>query len=487
MRKLAVLKTSVILFYGAPLMKYLLKKETVMAKRFIFTFFILFYSFFFHLAPASALPVFAKKYHLPCTACHEAFPKLNDVGIAFKDNGYQMGTERDTPLENLVVSPFALRTTPNVNVQIQTAVPTDQSNSDNISTGTFNLTGLDILSGGVLTKDISYLLVITPFLDNTVDLESVWIRFSNLYDSSWLNIKFGKHELDIPFSQKRAFSLTNSGNNYLVYSYHPGGLANINNFNLGSNQYGLEFMGHSKDSRIRYIVDLNNGSQTAGNQAQGKIPNLYANLSFGFDQENSSERVGLFGDYGYWPTSYKSQGGAPLPGTGTSNKLFSRMGSDLIFNFGSSGTPLGSLSFQYMYGIDDGSLVGQTVIPDTALTCPGLPAPCGTPFNGSAGGSQDGIFHGGTVELQWMPNLKMVLFSHYDWILNKQQADITLPKDYNDQASFTLGSRYYLIQSQYAMVALHGEWGHFATKKTNLVTGEDQITNTFFVGVDYAF
>ncbi|MBI3604427.1 MAG: hypothetical protein HY202_00170 [Nitrospirae bacterium] len=456
-----------------------------MAKNFVFTFLILFYALFFHLTPASALPLFAKKYHLPCTACHEAFPKLNDVGIAFKDNGYQMGTENDTPLQNLVVSPFSLRTTPNVNVQTQTAVPTDQSNSDNISTGTFNLTGLDFLSGGVLSKDISYLLVIAPFLDADVDMEAAWIRFSNLFDSSWLNIKIGKHELEIPFSQKRAFGLTSSGNSYLVYNYHPGGPANINTFNLGDNQFGLELMGHSQDSRIRYVLDLNNGSMEGSNQAQGKRPNLYARLSFGFDQENISERVGLFGDYGYWPTSYKTEGGTPLPGTGANNKAFSRTGTDLIFNFGSSGTPLGSLMFQYMYGIDDGNLIGQTVIPDTALTCPS--PPCGNAFNGSAGGSQDAIFHGGTVELHWMPNLKTVLFSHYDWIFNKQQADISLPDDYNDQASFTLGSRYYLVQSQFSMVALHGEWSYFASKKTNLVTVEDQITNTFFVGVDYAF
>ncbi len=464
-----------------------MKKETVMAKNLIFTFLILFYSFFFHLAPASALPLFAKKYHLPCTACHEAFPKLNDVGIAFKDNGYQMGTDRDAPISNPVVSPFSLRTTPNFNVQTQTAVPTDQSNSDNISTGTFDLTGLDFLSGGVLEKDISYLLVIAPFLGGDLDMEAAWIRFSNLFGSSWFNIKIGKHEMEIPFSEKRAFGLTGSGASYLVYDYHPGGSANININNLGANQFGLELMGHSQNSRIRYVLDLNNGSMEGSNQALGKVPNLYANLSFGFDQENISERIGLFGDYGYWPTSDKTQGGTPLPGTGTNNKPFSRMGTDLIFNFGSSGTPLGSLMVQYMYGVEDGSLIGQTVIPDTALTCPGLPVSCGAPFNGSTGGSQDGIFHGGTVEMQWMPNLKTVLFSHYDWILNKQQADVSLPDDYNDQASFTLGSRYYLVQSQFSMVALHGEWSYFASKKTNLVTVEDQITNTFFVGVDYAF
>jgi hypothetical protein len=32
-----------------------------------------------------------------------------------------------------------------------------------------------------------------------------------------------------------------------------------------------------------------------------------------------------------------------------------------------------------------------------------------------------------------------------------------------------------------------GEWSTLTTQKTNLVTLEDQITNAYLVGVDYAF
>ena len=47
---------------------------------------------------ARAIPAFARKYGMSCTACHEAWPKLNDQGIAFRDNGYQWGTGKDSPL-----------------------------------------------------------------------------------------------------------------------------------------------------------------------------------------------------------------------------------------------------------------------------------------------------------------------------------------------------------------------------------------------------
>src|SRR6202158_3329357 len=45
--------------------------------------------------PARAIPAFARKYGLRCTSCHEAWPKLNDFGRAFRDNGYQMLLGKD--------------------------------------------------------------------------------------------------------------------------------------------------------------------------------------------------------------------------------------------------------------------------------------------------------------------------------------------------------------------------------------------------------
>src|SRR6202047_2482743 len=49
---------------------------------------------FANVHPASALPAFARKYGMPCSSCHEAWPKLSPFGQAFKDNGYQLENER---------------------------------------------------------------------------------------------------------------------------------------------------------------------------------------------------------------------------------------------------------------------------------------------------------------------------------------------------------------------------------------------------------
>src|SRR5712664_3194580 len=47
---------------------------------------------------AHAIPAFARKYGLPCSACHAAWPVLNNFGQTFKDNGYQLGKGRDAPI-----------------------------------------------------------------------------------------------------------------------------------------------------------------------------------------------------------------------------------------------------------------------------------------------------------------------------------------------------------------------------------------------------
>src|SRR5438105_10854336 len=38
---------------------------------------------------ASALPLFARRTGMACTACHEAWPRLTDFGELYRDNGYQ--------------------------------------------------------------------------------------------------------------------------------------------------------------------------------------------------------------------------------------------------------------------------------------------------------------------------------------------------------------------------------------------------------------
>ena len=48
-----------------------------------------------HVEQAKAIPVFARKYATSCITCHTIYPKLNDVGEAFRRNGYQFPANED--------------------------------------------------------------------------------------------------------------------------------------------------------------------------------------------------------------------------------------------------------------------------------------------------------------------------------------------------------------------------------------------------------
>src|SRR5580658_9661406 len=82
---------------------------------------------------AHAIPACARKYGLRCSAWHEAWPMLNNFGQTFKDNGYQLGNDRDAPInQDPSYWPIMFRTTPvwhreNNNRQAVDATPGDPS------------------------------------------------------------------------------------------------------------------------------------------------------------------------------------------------------------------------------------------------------------------------------------------------------------------------------------------------------------------------
>src|SRR6202035_3307649 len=176
---------------------------------------------FVFVSPASAIPAFARKYSLRCTACHESWPVLNDFGRSFRDNGYQLRLGRDdTVTADPGYWPVAVHITPTYLYTKTTNQLTDQGVKD-IGSGGIADASIDLLMAGVLTNNISFLVVPTGFAsDGNVHLESYWAYFTRVVkDSDWLNIRLGKHEVDLPASPHRPISFAFG---YLVYGYHPG-------------------------------------------------------------------------------------------------------------------------------------------------------------------------------------------------------------------------------------------------------------------------
>src|SRR5215831_4883621 len=155
---------------------------------------------------AHAIPAFARKYGLPCSACHQAWPMLNNFGQTFKDNGYQLGNDRDAPVyQQPGYWPIMFRVTPtwhreSNNRRAVDKVPGNASSGLTESTVTqsgFDVGGVDIVTAGTLSKNISFL--VQPFIGNSsAGLGQAWARLDNLIGSRWLNVKMGRFELDEP-------------------------------------------------------------------------------------------------------------------------------------------------------------------------------------------------------------------------------------------------------------------------------------------------
>jgi hypothetical protein len=58
---------------------------------------------FFVARDSQAVPTFARKYKTSCSTCHYAFPRLNNFGKAFKNNGLRYpGDDKEFAKEEAV-------------------------------------------------------------------------------------------------------------------------------------------------------------------------------------------------------------------------------------------------------------------------------------------------------------------------------------------------------------------------------------------------
>ena len=432
--------------------------------------------------PASALPAFARKYGLRCSACHESWPMLNYFGQKFKDNGYQLMNDRDSPIwQNPGYWPITMRITPfwsreNTN---KVAIDSAPNGEQSLTQTGFNLTGLDILTGGTLEKNVSFLLV--PSADETgaFHFESVNARFDNLLGSPWLNVKFGKFELDNFISEKRILTLSANGGAFQLYHFIPQGDGNIFG-QVGDNQIGVEWMGHSADDRTRVSAAV--FSSTDGNVDLQYGRNSYTAFfaaSQAFDTGKLGvQRLGAYAMIGGAPTAYLLQGGAPLPGSGTSNQDFERYGFEGLFYL------TNHLDFQVytQHGSDSawfGACYGDIIDPG------------GCTNNNTGGGLPTGArrptWNGAFVETHYVWNPQFIIIQRSEWVRMSQQANSSMPSNLGNIDNYVIGWRYNPFMNNRAGFALHNEYSWLRQRGTSPVTNTDLTGNSFMLGFDFDF
>jgi hypothetical protein len=444
---------------------------------------------------ANALPAFARKYGLRCSACHESWPMLNYFGQKFKDNGYQLMNDRDAPIwQNPSYWPVTFRITP-IWHRVSTGkvmVDTYGSNGaggsvvtgstlQRVSNSGFDISGLDFHTGGTLEKNISFYVL--PSSNNAAQFhfETVMGRLDNLFGSSWLNVKLGKFELDNLLSEKRILTLTGNGGIYQLYHFRPQGDGNVFG-QMGDNQLGLEVMGHSWNDRTRYSAALL--SSVDGQVGLPYGSNAYSGFftfSQAFDTGKAGvQRIGAYAFVGEAPTNWLTQtgpnGATVIPGA-VGNKSFSREGFVGQFYFGQHV----DLQVVTQHGQDSvwfGQGYGDFI--------DGVASGNNTTGTTLAAGAQAPSWNGVLVEPHYIYSPQLIFIGRFETIRMSQQSTPGTASNFGNISTYTIGYRYNPFMTSRAGFAWHNEynWLHqdgTAPDGTNLNTSE------LLMGFDFDF
>jgi hypothetical protein len=459
---------------------------------------------------ANALPAFARKYGLRCSACHESWPMLNYFGQKFKDNGYQLMNDRDAPIwQNPGYWPVTFRITPiwhrvsTGKVLVDTyagGAPTGNQAVQRISSSGFDLSGLDFHTGGTLEKNISFYVLPSSDATASFHFETVMARLDNLFGSPWLNIKLGKFELDNLLSEKRILTLTGNGGIYQLYHFTPVGDGNIFG-QMGDNQLGVEVMGHSADDRTRYSAALLSSVDGNVGLQYGNAYTGFFTFSQAFDTGKLGvDRIGGYVMAGQAPTYYRTQGGTPLLGTGLSNQSFSREGFIGQFYFG----PHFDLQVVTQHGSDNawfgqgyGDLIGGTV--------PGNNVPGSTLPTGAQSPSWNGVL----FEPHYVYSPQLIFIGRFETIRMSQQANgaacttttggqcfssttgaftaAASPSNFGNISTYTVGFRFNPFMTSRAGFAWHNEYNWLHQDGTGPTLGANLNTSELLTGFDFDF
>jgi len=453
---------------------------------------------------ANALPAFARKYGLRCSACHESWPMLNYFGQKFKDNGYQLMNDRDAPIwQNPSYWPVTFRITPiwhrvstgKVDVDTYTGGAASGSMIQRVTSSGFDLSGLDFHTGGTLEKNFSFYVLPSSNSAAQFHFETVMGRLDNLFGSPWLNVKFGKFELDNLLSEKRILTLTGNGGIYQLYHFVPVGDGNIFG-KMGDNQLGVEVMGHSNNDRTRYSAALLSSSDGQVGLPYGNAYTGFFAASQAFDAGKAGvQRLGFYAMVGEAPTTWLTQtSGIPLtttvfPGTnGTGpaaigNKSFSREGFVGQFYFGSHV----DLQVVTQHG-EDNAWFGQGY-GDLIDGVAGLNNTTGTTL---PPGSQAPTWNGVLFEPHYVYSPQLIFIGRYENIQMSRQSTPGTPSNLGNISTYTIGYRYNPFMTSRAGFAWHNEynWLHQdGTGPANLTTGAPTNINTseLLLGFDFDF
>ena len=376
--------------------------------------------------PAShAIPAFARMYQTSCSTCHTDFPQLNDFGKAFKDAGFKFPKDDETFLKvpptmlgapaqkeqfPHAIWPGTIPGIPPIGLRMNTFFQKTSSNRGHfdalVPAGTpapfipktdFSSGLFSIFAAGNFGSDIAF-WVDEDFSiggDNAAGgLGDGYLKFVNIgrlvkLPKNALNMRVGRFELELPFTQARSINISS----YDIYdqanfgAQNPAfGQQNVNNqFTMADAANGIEFTGGLHTGGYFYtlaFIDQNTTGinqpdntspfvpSTAGFASDANFKDIYARFAYRFNLERDPEsRKAIqaagpsgprdhtylnLGTYYFYGRAVQRLSGVNLAGTPvvlTTREPFYRVGGDFTFNYRTV-----KVYGLFMYGHDNNQL-----------------------------------------------------------------------------------------------------------------------------------
>jgi hypothetical protein len=233
---------------------------------------------------AAAIPVFAKVYGQPCSACHTIFPELNPAGEEFRLRGLHGMQPVIKPIEiaDWLSFPGTLPVAASLAVgEDVTQVKAPQRHDSTVSH--FNLNYAALLAGGEIGPHLAALFDFAPLFANTRtgDLNENrrmglgFVQAHVAIDDWLMNLRGGLFELPLGTSP-RVHRL--SAQSYLLYSVtafsllgrRPPTTERSDSLVLSATQYGAELSGQERNRGWMWALGFTSGSNNRSDNNDSK-------------------------------------------------------------------------------------------------------------------------------------------------------------------------------------------------------------------------
>ncbi len=166
-----------------------------------------------------AIPAFARKYKISCTTCHIAIPKLKAYGDEFAGNGFLLPEGEEPKRAYIDTGDDMLLLNSDFPIAVRLDAYAQLANRDNVNTDLGVPFGIKLMSGGPISKKVSYYFYFYLSEGGEVaGVEDAFLYFNNIGNIP-LDLTVGQFQVSDPL-YKRELRLTYE--DYQIFRVRPG-------------------------------------------------------------------------------------------------------------------------------------------------------------------------------------------------------------------------------------------------------------------------